>query len=67
LERTLAMMLDIEFARWTISASGTLSFSQRLKFPAGDGERWLHIEQRFEAFQANENSGFLFWNNWTGN
>ncbi|MEE2991480.1 MAG: c-type cytochrome [Planctomycetota bacterium] len=37
---------------------GGLSFHQRLKFSAGDGDRWLHVEQRFEAFQANDDSGF---------
>ncbi|MFP6750067.1 MAG: hypothetical protein VB855_00180, partial [Pirellulaceae bacterium] len=37
---------------------GGLSFSQRLKFSVGDQDRWLHVEQQFEAFQEDLESGF---------
>ena len=38
---------------------GGLLFTQRLKFLVDDQVRWLHVEQRFEAFEQDKLSGFV--------
>jgi mono/diheme cytochrome c family protein len=57
LDPVLRGQFPTEVDRWE-TIPGGFSFDQRLKFSVGDQDRWLQVQQRFEAFQEDVESGF---------